>query len=179
MMIIFLAFLFCAPILTAQEETGGQSTPTHSWSMLSVHRVWTEKYNGMPNGGIGITSLFSLDQNRQWWLGFSIVGTGLDKRDALAIDMVGGTWIVGDSRLGAFMFAGTGLGMSSGSGLTGFDFFTDQTLVYGLASQAGVGGVYELFTNIKLHLNAFGMWFTTDGGPLPIGLQAGLTFGGK
>ena len=147
--------------------------------MLSVHRVWTEKYNGFPNGGVGINSLFSLDNNRNNWLGFSIVGTGLEKRDALAIDMMFGTWFVGDSRLGGFVLVGTGLGMSSGSGLTGFDFFTDQTLVYGLASQLSVGSSIEVFTNIKLHLAAYGMWFTTDGGPVPIGLQVGLTFGGK
>ncbi len=147
--------------------------------MLSVHRVWTPQLNGYPNGGFGIQMFVGLGSSRNTWMGFSVLGTGLEKRDALAIDMGVGTWFIGDSRLGAFCFAMSGLGVTSGSGLARFNFLSDPTTRYGLASQAGVGGAIELFSNVKVHLTAFGMWFTTDGGPTPFGLQAGLTFGGK
>lgn len=135
--------------------------------------------NGYPNGGFGMQVFIALGNTRNPWLGFSLLGTGLEKRDALAINTGIGTWFLGDSRLGAFCFAMTGLGVTSSSGLARFNFLSDPTTRYGLASQAGVGGAIEVFSNVKIHLTAFGMWFTNDGGLTPIGLQAGLTFGGK
>jgi len=176
---IVLTFYLLPLHVRCQEETGEMSEPSQSWTMLSLHRVWTPQFNGFPNGGFGVQSFFSLGQERNPWIGFSVIGTGLEKRDALAVDFGIGDWFVGDSRLGGFCFAMTGLGMSSGSGLTGFDFFSDQSLVYGLATQAGIGGSVEAFTNVKIHVTAFGMWFTTDGGATPYGVQFGLTFGGK
>ncbi|RPI69264.1 MAG: hypothetical protein EHM43_02320 [Ignavibacteriae bacterium] len=165
--------------LSAQEEMGDISTPSRSWTMLSVHRVWTPQANDMPNGGFGVNAFFSVDADRRAWAGFSIVGTGLVKRDALAINAGMGWWFLGDSSLGAFAYGMTGLGITSANGLTGFDFFSDPTSTYGLASQAGLGGAVEIFTNLKIHLNAYGLWFTNDGGVTPYGLQLGLTFGGR
>lgn len=176
---LVLTFCFAFTCTLSQEEAGMNSQPSVSWTMLSVHRVWTPQYNGYPNGGFGVQTFFGMGHNRNPWFGFSIIGTGLERRDALAINFGFGTWFLGDSRLGAYGFAMSGLGMSSSSGLTGFNFFSDRTLVYGLASQAGVGGAAEVFTNIKVHLTLYGLWFTTDGGPTPVGLQLGMTFGGK
>ena len=164
---------------SAQTELGGTSAPSRNWTMLSVHRVWVPQENGFPNGGFGIHSLFSLGEDRTTWAGFSVVGTGLHKRDALVIDGGMGWWFLGDGRFGAYTFVFTGLGITSASGLTGFSFFSDPTTTYGLASQGGVGMVYELFTNLKIHLNTYGMWFTNDGGVTPYGVQLGLTFGGR
>ena len=141
--------------------------------------MWTPQFNGFPNGGFGVNSFFSVDNVRRFWVGFSIVGTGLDKRDAIGITPGVGWWILGDSRLGMFGFGMAGLGVSSDDALTGFNFFSDPTTKYGLATQAGLGVCVEVFTNVKIHLNGYGMWFTTDGGPTPLGAQMGLTLGGR
>jgi len=178
----FLALIIalcCTLPSMAQTELGGTSAPSKAWTMLSIHRVWTPQYNGFPNGGFGVNGFFSLDSDRRAWLGFSILGTGIDKRDALAVTMGMGWWMLGDSKLGAFSFLMSGLGISSANGLTGFGFFSDPTTAYGLATQAGLGGSVEVFTNIKIHLNAFGMWFTTDNGATPLGAQLGLPLGGR
>lgn len=175
----FLAIACASSAVSGQEESGRASQPSASWTMLSVHRVWTPQFNGYPNGGFGIQTFVGLGSSRNPWLGFSVLGTGLEKRDALAINFGIGTWFIGDARLGAFCFAMSGLGVTSGSGLARFNFLSDPTTRYGLASQGGVGGAIEVFSNMKIHLSMFGMWFTTDRGPTPIGLQGGLTFGGK
>lgn len=165
--------------LTAQTELGDVAEPSRSWTMLSLHRVWVPQENDFPNGGFGVNAFFSLDQDQRAWFGLGILGTGLHKRDALAIDVGAGWWFLGDSRFGAYAWLMTGLGITSANGLTGFGFFSDPSTTYGLASQGGVGMAYELFTNLKVHLNTMGMWFTNDGGRTPYGLQLGLTFGGR
>ena len=165
--------------LAAQTELGGTSAPSQSWTMLQFQRSWVPQENDFPNGGFGVNAFFSLDQDRRAWFGFGIMGTGLHKRDALAIDVGMGWWFLGHSRFGSYAWLMTGLGITSATGLTGFNFFSDPTTTYGLASQGGVGVAYELFTNLKVHLNTFGMWFTNDGGRTPYGLQLGLTFGGR
>ena len=118
-----LCIVFVVGTSTAQTELGGTSAPSRNWTMLSVHRVWVPQANGFPNGGFGIHSLFSLDESRTMWAGFSVVGTGLHKRDALVIDGGMGWWFLGDSSLGAFAYGLTRLGITSANGLTGFDFF--------------------------------------------------------
>jgi hypothetical protein len=177
-LVVFFCLVSGASI-TAQTELGRMSAPSKSWTMLSLHRVWTPQYNGFPNGGFGVNAFFSVDDGRRSWLGLSIMGTGLDKRTAMGLMIGAGWWIIGDSRLGAFGYAMSGLGISSATGLTGFNFFSDPTTFYGLASHTGLGGSVEIFTNFKIHLNGYAMWFTTDGGPTPLGLQVGLTLGGR
>lgn len=174
-----LTCLFLAIPASAQTEMGGSTAPSKSWTMLSIHRVWTPQFNGFPNGGFGVNQFFSVDNSRKKWLGFSIVGTGLDKRDALGITGGLGWWLIGDSNFGLFTFGMAGLGITSANGLTGFGFFSDPTTQYGLATQAGLGISYEVFTHFKMHFNGYGMWFTTDGGPTPLGAQLGITLGGR
>lgn len=178
LLLLFLALLPSLPLL-AQEELGDISSPSRSWSMISIHRVWVPQQNNRPNGGFGVNAFFGLDADRRTWAGVSILGTGIGERDALLINGGAGWWFVGDASLGGFTYLMTGLSTTSGNALTGFNFFSDPTTTYGLGSQFGVGGAVEVFTNIKLHVNAYGLWLTNDGGVTPYGLQFGLTFGGR
>ncbi len=177
-LLLLLPLLLALPA-RAQEELGDMSGPSRSWSMISIHRVWVPQANDRPNGGFGINGFFGIDADRRTWVGFSVLGTGVVERDALLINAGLGWWFLGDASLGAYTYAMTGLSTTSANALTGFNFFSDPTTTYGLGSQLGVGGAVEVFTNIKLHLNAYGLWLTNDGGVTPYGLQFGLTFGGR
>ncbi len=165
--------------VSAQTEMGDIRGPSKSWTMLSFHRVWVPQNNNKHNDGFGASFFATTDPERILWFGGTITTTGVAKRELLAIEAGVGVWIVGSARLGMFGYLTSGLGMSAQSGLTGFNFFTDPTLTFGLATQGGVGGAFEIASNIRLHVTAVGMWYTNEQGATPYGLQVGLTFGGK
>ncbi len=178
MPIALLLLLASCPIL-AQTEMGADRTPATSWSMLSIHRVWVPQNNDRFNDGFGLNVFATASDDRRLWAGGTLVTTGVGERDALALEGGLGYWLVGTGRLGAFAYLTTGLGLTSNSGLTGFDFFTDPTLTVGLASQVGLGGCIEVATNIRVHATAVGMWFTNERGATPYGVQLGIIFGGR
>ncbi len=173
-----LTSLLMIGTMSAQTELGSDSGPSSSWALLSIQRTWTPPGN-TPNFGFGFQGFSALDEDRRWWMGLGLMGSGIGRRDLLAI--VGGpSWFfIGDGRLGGFAFTQVGLAMTSNSGLTGFNFFTDQTLVFGAASMNGVGMTMELFTNLRLQLAVVANIYTVDGGKTPFGLQFGLSSGGR
>lgn len=105
--------------------------------------------------------------------------TGVDRRRAVIVGPSAGAWIVGNGRLGVFSYLMSGLNMSSNSGLTGLNFFTDPSLTFGWASQLGIGGCVEIATNIRLHLTGIAMHITNEQGATPLGVQAGILLGGR
>ena len=163
----------------SQTEMGGDfEKASKSWVMINLHSVWTPQFNNAPNLGFGFNAFSELGTSNVW-LGGAFFGTGIRDRQALAINMGLGTWIIGTSKLGAFGYLSTGLGVSADRTAVGFNFFNDVSTTWGLASQAGLGGSVELFSNIKVHLAGYGMWFTDNKGATPLGVQLGLTLGGR
>lgn len=173
------AVVTCPRSLWAQTELGGSSGPSNNWVMLSATRTWVPQLNGQPNGGFGVHSFFSVDDRRSTWVGFSVVGTGVGDRAALLVNGGAGWWFVGQRQLGGYAYGMTGLGITSNNAITGFDYFSDVSTTYGLASQVGVGMSVELFKLFTAHANLWAVWMTNDAGRTPYGLQVGLTFGGR
>jgi hypothetical protein len=178
-LVLFCGLIAASLAATAQTEMGDDRAPGTSWTLLSIHRVWVPQNNNRFNDGFGLSFFSTLDADRRWWAGGTLTTTGVGERDALALQAGMGLWLVGTGRLGAYMYLTTGLGMTSASGLTGFNFFTDPTLSFGLATQGGIGGCLEVYKNIRLHTNVIGMWFTNENGATPYGVQLGITFGGR
>ncbi len=179
---LLTAILFFAIVLSpvkAQEEIGGDSGPAGSWTMISIHRTWTPQQRDYPNGGFGFQSFFDIDKPRRWWLGFALRGNGVERRDVLGLMLGPGVFFAGDSKLGAFAYLQTGLGIGTARGISGFDFFSDPTLTFGLASTLGVGGNIEFNRWLRLHLAVTSSWYTNERGQTPYGLQFGFTFGGR
>jgi len=175
---LLLCFLLSSP-LVAQEEADGVSAPSTSWLMLSYQRTWSPQHNNGPNSGFGFQAFRSLDEDKRWWLGGAIMGTDLQQRDLLNILVGPGVYIVGTGRLGMFAFLQTGLSMSSASGLTSFDFFSDRTLTFGMATMSGVGGSVEVFSFLRLQAALVANWYTLEGGQTPFGIQIGISSGGR
>lgn len=163
--------------LRAQTELGTSSAPSNAWGLVSVHRVWLPQDNNRHNDGFGFCFFSSIDDDRRWWAGLNFITTGIRRRDAMALEGGLGVWLAGTARLGAFSYLTTGMGASSNSGLAGFDFFTDPSMTFGWASQAGVGACAEITSNIRVQATVVGMWFTNEG-VTPYGLQLGIITGG-
>lgn len=112
-------------------------------------------------------------------MGAALRGAGVEQRDVLSIAVGPGFFFAGDSKLGAFTYLQMGLGIGSARGISGFDFFSDPTLTFGLSTTGGIGGNVELSRFIRLHLAVMASWYTNESGQTPFGLQFGLTFGGR
>ncbi len=178
-MIVLVLLILSTPILHSQTELDGSSGPSSNWAMLSASRTWVPQLNDQPNGGFGVHSFFNVNEARSVWAGLSVLGTGVGSRAALVLNGGVGWWFAGSRKLGAYSFAMTGLGITSNNALTGFDYFSDVSTTYGLASQAGVGMSVELFSLFTAHANLWALWLTNDTGRTPYGVQVGLTFGGR
>lgn len=178
LLVVILTSILVLP-LAAQEEADGNSSPSTSWLMLSYQRTWSPQHNNGPNSGFGFQAFQSLDDDRRWWLGGAIMGADLQRRDLLNIIAGPGVYIMGTGRLGMFAFLQMGLSMSSASGLTNFDFFSDRTLSFGMATMSGVGASAEVFNFLRLQAALVGNWYTLEGGQTPFGIQIGISSGGR
>lgn len=107
------------------------------------------------------------------------MGTDLQRRDLLNIVVGPGYYILGTGRLGMFAFLQMGLSMSSASGITNFDFFSDRSLAFGMATMSGVGCSVEVFNFLRLQTAVVGNWYTLEGGQTPFGIQIGISSGGR
>lgn len=170
--------VLCVPA-SAQEELGKVSEQSSSWSMIGFDRTWVPQERGFPNGGFGFTTFQSLNDPRTIWLGGGLRGTGVHRRDALALTMGPGVQLLGTSRLGVFAYVQAGMCISSSNALTGFSFFTDTSTTFGLTSIGALGGSVEAFSNVKIYVAFIGTYFSNEHGYTPYGLQLGLTIGGK
>lgn len=178
-LLIPIVVVCMASTCLAQSEMGGTSTPSTSWLMLSYQRTWSPQHNNGPNSGFGFQAFQSIDDDRRWWLGGAIMGADLQRRDLLNILVGPGVYIVGTGRLGMFAFLQMGLSMSSASGLTSFDFFSDRTLSFGMATMSGVGASAEVFKFLRVQTAIVGNWYTLEGGQTPFGIQVGISTGGR
>ena len=163
----------------AQTEMGDGPETSNRWGMISFHYVQTPQFNGNANTGFGFQFFFDTDANRRFWSGASFTITGINRRSGMLIGGGGGAWLVGTGRLGVFSYAMTGLGISSNSGLTGFNFFTDPSLTFGWASQIGLGACIEIVHNVRIHVTGMAMHFSNEQGATPLGVQAGIVLGGR
>jgi hypothetical protein len=100
------------------------------------------------------------------------------ERDVLALTFGPGYWLVGDRTVGAFAWLQGGVAMSSRSGATGFNPFSDNTLEWGFGVTSGIGGTIRLASWLQLQVGVVANGFTTDGGRSPYGIQFGLSGGG-
>lgn len=172
--------LLCGIVTThAQTEMGDGPETTKRWSMLSFQYTQIPQFGGHSNTGFGFNFFFNPDDTRRFWPGVTMTITGVGRRNAVMIGGGGGAWIVGTGRLGVFSYAATGMSMSSTNGLTGFGFFTDPSLSFGWASQFGIGGCIELLHNVRIHLTGTALHFSNEQGATPLGVQIGITMGGR
>lgn len=172
--------LVIVPItVLAQEELGVDTSPSSSWAMFSYQRTWLPQANDAPNAGIAIQAYSSLDDDKRWWAGANIAFVGVDRRDAVSIAAGPAWFFLGDGKLGAFTFAQLGLVMTSASGLTSFDFFSDRSLQFGLSTGAGLGATVQISRLFRLQTSIIANWYTVDGGNTPYGIQIGLSSGGR
>lgn len=174
-----IALFLCSLAVSAQEELGLDTAPSSSWAMFSYQRTWLPQANDAPNAGITIQAYSSLDDNKRWWAGANIAFIGLNRRDAVSIAAGPAWFFLGDGKLGMFSFAQLGLVMSSASGLTSFDFFSDRTLQFGLSSGVGLGATVQISRLLRLQTSIIANWYTIDGGNTPYGIQIGLSSGGR
>lgn len=174
----FLACVAATSVATAQTELGADVRSTQQWSLLSVQRTWTPQLNDAPNWGFGFSGFTSTSSANKLYLGLTLVASGVGRRDVLALTFGPGYWIVGDRTLGAFAWLQGGVAMSSRSGATGFNPFSDNTLAWGFGATSGIGGTVRLASWLQLQVAAVANAYSTDGGRTPYGIQFGLSGGG-
>lgn len=174
-----IAVILIPVAVQSQEELGVDTAPSSSWAMFSYQRTWLPQANDAPNAGIAIQAYSSLDDDKRWWAGANIAFVGLNRRDAVSIAAGPAWFFLGDGKLGVFSFAQVGLVMTSASGLTSFDFFSDRSLQFGLSSGAGLGATVQISRLFRLQTSFIANWYTLDGGNTPFGIQVGLSSGGR
>ena len=162
----------------AQTELGSEPGSSQQWSLLSIQRTWTPQVNDAPNWGFGFSGFSSINDSKRLYAGLTLLTSGVGERDVLALTFGPGYWLVGDRSLGAFAWLQGGVAMSSRSGATGFNPFSDNTLEWGFGLTSGIGGTIRLASWLQLQVGVVANGFTTDGGRSPYGIQFGLSGGG-
>jgi len=165
---------------TAQTEIGSSDdTPSSTWSLLSLQRTWIPQRNGFPNWGFGAQGFTSIDKDRRYYIGFGILGSGIERRDAVALVFGPGVFILGDRNLGMFALLQGGLVISSRSGATGFNLFGDASMEFGAGAVSALGGCVQISSSLRLQAALVANVYSVDGGVTPYGLQIGITSGGR
>lgn len=165
--------------LRAQTELGGPESPGTSWALLSLQRTWTPQRNDYPNWGIGAMGFTSISENNRLYMGIGLLGTGVERRDAIALLAGPGYFIAGDGKLGLFTYLQAGIVMSAQNGITGFNPFGDETLRWGLAAASALGGCIEVAPQIRIQAALVANVYNMEGGRSPYGVQIGLSTGGR
>ena len=163
-----------------QTELGGTSdSPSSTWSLLSVQRTWVPQRDGFPNWGFGAQGFTSIDRDRTYYVGFGIIGSGVAERDVVSIVFGPGAFLLGDRTLGLFAYLQGGLTLSSQSGMTGFDLFGDVSMQFGAGAVSGLGVFVSITDAIRAQVAVVANAYTVEGGVTPVGLQLGISSGGK
>jgi hypothetical protein len=175
LLVCWLAMYGC---LSAQEELETEGKATRTWAMIGVSRTWLP-VGGAANSGLASHFAVPIGSSVSHWFGVSILGNGIQGRDILSCTIGPSTFLLGNGAAGIFAIAQVGVSISSGNALSGFTFFNDPTTVVGGAAFTGIGGTLEVLGSVAVHTMVFGSWFSTDGSQTPVGVQLGISFGGK
>ncbi|MBU3742469.1 MAG: hypothetical protein FGM24_09330 [Candidatus Kapabacteria bacterium] len=173
--VLALSLLACAA--HAQTELGDERGSSRTWSLLSLQRTWTPQLNDAPNWGFGFSG-FNATKTKDLYLGLTLLASGVGRRDVLALTFGPGYWLAGDRRAGLFTWLQGGVAMSSRSGATGFNPFSDNTLEWGFGLTSGVGGTVRITDWLQLQAAIVANAYSTDGGRTPYGFQVGFSGGG-